>query len=71
MLEYSKRQMYGICAFLYIFNMFCSSIKSLKIQTGESEAVSRRRKHSTMAKRKKSKGKTTQKQQNITQKYKN
>jgi hypothetical protein len=56
---------------LYIFNMFCSSIKSLKIQTGESEAVSRRRKHSTMAKRKKSKGKTKQKQQNITQKYKN
>jgi len=51
--------------------MFCSSIKSLKIQTGESEAVSRRRKHSTMAKRKKSKGKTKQKQQNITQKYKN
>ena len=51
--------------------MFCSSIKSLKIQTGESEAVSRRRKHSTMAKRKKSKVKTKQKQQNITQKYKN
>ena len=37
--------------------MFCSSIKCLKIQTGESEAVSRRRKHSTMAKRKKVKRK--------------